>query len=127
MTIIASHHLSALRNAVANVGFARSLTYQVWSGGSLGAAIPLSAVVQADSNDERFDQESGTRYRVRTLSIQVNQAVTTAARLGDRINYDGQAFTVVSVDPTGDLPIWRAVLETSLGVQRDDRFRAEGR
>jgi hypothetical protein len=76
--------------------------------------------------DERFD-DGGVRWRVRTIGIQVNHSLATAAKLGDVVNYDSAVFTIKSVDQTGDLPKWRCERVTSMGMQREDRFRAEGR
>lgn len=127
MAILTAALVTALNTALADAGFTRAVTWQQLSAGVLGAAQDLTVTVESDQKRHVWmDTGDGSQHLlVRTVQVRLSGAST--ANLGDKLNYDGAAFTITDIAGTDDRPLWTASVSVDYGRGTKDRFRAEGR
>lgn len=127
MAILPSALVTALNTALADAGFTRSVTWQQYTAGVLGLAQDLTVTVESDQKRHvYFDVGEGSQHQmVRTVMVRLSGAST--ANLGDKLNYDGAAFTITAISGTDDRPMWTAEVAVDYGRGTKDRFRGENR
>ncbi len=124
MAILPAALVSALNTALADAGFTRAVTWQQYTAGTLGAAQDLTVTVESDQTRHAWTEDGQQHLRVRTVQVRLSGSST--ANLGDRLNYDGVAFSITSISGTDDRPLWTAEFSADYGRGSKDRFRAEG-
>jgi voltage-gated potassium channel Kch len=123
MSVLPSGILADLRSSVAASLNAQTIAYKVVTNGTAGAAVNLSALVTAKTRTFLPDA-NGNRVEIADVIIVRPMADETLV-IGDIVVYAGHDYTVEETAGT-DVRRITAAYRPNIGMQRTDRFRAEG-
>lgn len=123
MSVLPSDVLASLRAGLSAGLNAQTISYKVVTNGTAGGAVNLSALVTVQTRAFVPDA-NGNRAEIADI-ISVRPMEDESLVIGDIIVYGGHDYTVEEAAGT-DVRRITAAYRPNIGMQRTDRFRAEG-
>jgi len=123
MSALPADVLASLRSALSAGLNAQTITYKVVTNGTAGSPVNLSALITVQTRTFLPDA-NGNRVEIADV-INVRPLEDETLVIGDIIVYGGHDYTVKEASGT-DVRRITAAYRPNIGMQRTDRFRAEG-
>ena len=123
MSVLPSDVLASLRAGLSAGLNAQTISYKVVTNGTAGSAVSLSALVTVQTRTFVPDA-NGNRAEIADI-ISVRPLEDETLVIGDIIVYGGHDYTIEEAAGT-DVRRITAAYRPNIGMQRTDRFRAEG-
>ena len=117
--------IADMRAAFANSPMATTVSLTIKTADAFGSPQTVAAIVSTYKKGEAFNQFGRSQKLTEAILVRPIADPTGTVKLGDRVAYNSQNYTIVELQNTA-ISGWVCERSERIGVNRDDTFRAEG-